>query len=433
MDNHFYRRPLRVVRGNCGHGAGEGSVILSLHGTMAPMRRPPVHLVLLAVLSAVALTGCASRSGSADTSVLSTWYEQTNEAVAAQGPPPDPVAARTWAMAWWAADRAIAGRKDGPFVDAAVASAVHDVLLALVPKRRDALDDALDSGADKAGSASGRKEAAEVLAERSHDGLDGASVEQPFEVPAPAPGVWRPTPPRFRGARQAGLPDATPFLLRSVDQFRPGPPPRPGTPAYRRDLAEVRELGRDVGSARTPDQTAVALFWAGSELDVQVRLVRQAMQSARLSTAQGVRLLSAFHRVTADAEIAVFDAKYTYLGWRPVTALQVDDDGDPRTPRIRDWSPLITTPGHPEYPSAHTVYAAAAAAVLTHFLGPAPAHPLVIGSATSKDTRRSYTSWQQAVDENEDARVWAGIHFRNSDEVGSQLGRRVAAFDLSRL
>ncbi|MEO6606521.1 MAG: vanadium-dependent haloperoxidase [Aeromicrobium sp.] len=394
------------------------------------MRRPPAHLVLLALLSAVALTGCASRPGSADKSVLSTWYDQTNEAVAAQGPPPDPVAARTWALAWWAADRAIAGRKGDPYVDAAVASAVHDVLVALVPKRRRALDDALDDGADKAGSAAGRKEAAEVLAERSNDGLDGRSVERPFAVPAPAPGVWRPTPPRFQEARQAGLPDATPFLLRSADQFRPGPPPRPGSTAYRRDLAEVRELGRDNSPARTPDQTAVALFWAGSELDVQVRLVRQAMHAARLSTAEGARLLSAFHRITADAEIAVFDAKYAHLSWRPITALQADDDGDPSTPRIRDWKPLIRTPGHPEYPSAHTAYAAAAAEVLAHFLGPAPAQPLLIASARSEGARRSYTTWQRAVDENEDARVWSGIHLRTSDEVGSELGRRVAAFGL---
>ena len=387
--------------------------------------------MLLAVLSAVALTGCGGSSGSADESVLSTWYEQTDEAVAAQGSPPDPVAARTWALAWWAADRAIAGRKDGPFVDAAVASAVHDVLLALVPTRKKALDAALDDDADEAGSASGRKAAAEVLAERSDDGLDGRSVERPFTLPAPAPGVWRPTPSQYKEARQAGLSDATPFLLRSVDQFRPGPPPRPGSPAYRRDLAEVRELGRDVGSARTPEQTAVALFWAGSELDVQVRLVREAIKAARLSAADGARLLSAFHRITADAEIAVFDAKYAYFNWRPITALQIDGDGDPSTPRIGDWNPLIETPGHPEYPSAHTVYAAAAAAVLAHFLGPAPARPLVIADASSKGTRRSYTTWQQAVDENEDARVWAGIHFRNSDEVGSQLGRRIAAFDLS--
>lgn len=392
--------------------------------------RPVVALLLIAGVLAACTGGPQENT---DKSVLSTWYEQTNDTVAAQGPPPDPVAARTWALAWWAADRATAGKTDGPYVDAAVASAVHDVLVALVPKRQKALDDALADGANKAGAAAGRKEAAEVLAERSHDGLDGASVERPFAVPAPSPGVWRPAPPRFQEARQAGMPEATPFLLRSADQLRPGPPPRPGSTAYRRDLAEVRELGRDNSSARTPDQTAVALFWAGSELDVQVRLVRQALRAARLSTAEGARLLSAFHRITADAEIAVFDAKYAHLNWRPITALQVDDDGDPSTPRIRDWKPLIRTPGHPEYPSAHTAYAAAAAAVLAHFLGPAPARPLVIANARSEGARRSYTTWQQAVDENEDARVWAGIHFRTSDEVGSQLGRRVATFDLSRM
>ncbi len=310
-----------------------------------------------------------------------------------------------------------------------MASAVHDVLVALVPERQGELDDALDDDADEAGSAAGSDQAAEVLAERADDGLDGQSVEEPIAVPAPAPGVWRPTPPDFQEPRQAGVRDATPFLLGSADQFRPGPPPRPGDATYRRDLAEVRELGRDDGSARTPEQTDVALFWAGSELDVQVRLVQQAMQAARLSTAEGARLLSAFHRITADAEIAVFDAKYAYFGWRPVTALQVDGDGDPRTPRVSDWEPLIRTPGHPEYPSAHTVYAAAAAAVLADFLGPEPAGPLVVVS--SDGAERTYTTWRQAVEENEDARVWAGIHVRTSDEVGSQLGRRVAAFGLS--
>jgi hypothetical protein len=393
--------------------------------------------VLAAVSIGVALSGCTSRASETHESVLSTWYEQTDATVAALGPPPDPVAARTWALAWWAADRAIDGREDGPFVDAAVASAVHDVLLALVPQRQEELDDALDDslgdGADEAGSAAGRKAAAEVVALRADDGLDSRSVERSVVVPAPAPGVWRPTPPELREARQAGVADATPFLLRSADELRPGPPPRPGSATYRRDLAEVRELGRDDSSARTPEQTAVALFWAGSELDTQVRLVREAMQAARVSTAEGVRLLSAFHRITADAEIAVFDAKYTYFGWRPVTALQVDDDGDPRTPRIVDWTPLIETPGHPEYPSAHTVYAAAGAAVLAHFLGPAPARPLVIESATSQGDQRTYTTWEQAVDENEDARVWAGIHVRTSDEVGSQLGRLVADHDLGRL
>ena len=398
------------------------------------MRRRRTTLpVLLAVLVLTWCAGCGGRTPDAGRSVLASWFEQTEEAVAAQGPPPDPVAARTWALAWWAADRAIGARGQGPFVDAAVSSAVHDVLLALVPQRRTELDAALVDGADgrdAAGSRAGRRAAAAVLAERAGDGL-GPSVEEAFTPPAPGPGVWRPTPPQLQEARQAGVRDAAPFLLSSAARFRPGPPPRPGSATYRRDLAEVRELGRDTSSTRTARQTRVARFWAASELDVQVRLLHRAMQAAHLSTARGTRLLSAFHRVTADAEIAVFDAKYAYLSWRPVTAIRVDDDGDPSTPRIPGWSPLVRTPGHPEYPSAHTAYAAAAAAVLADFLGPAPARPLVVSNGSG--AARTYTTWRQAVTENEDARVWAGIHVRTSDEVGSQLGRRVAAYDLAHL
>ncbi|QWC84673.1 vanadium-dependent haloperoxidase [Nocardioidaceae bacterium] len=390
------------------------------------------------MLPALVVTACtrSSEQHGGDESALYTWYEQTDRAVSTSGAP-DPVAARTWALAWWAADRAVdravEGEEDGAFVDAAVARAVHDVLVAVVPERRARLDAALDPDADEVGEAAGATAAAEVLAERSEDGLDRDSAEGPFDLPPPQPGVWRPTPPGDLTPRQVGVATATPFILESPDQLRPGPPPQPGTERYRRDLAEVRDLGSADSASRTPEQTEVGLFWAGSELAVQVDLVEEAMRAAEVSTVEGVRLLSAFHRITADAEIAVFDAKYTYLGWRPVTAIRVDGDGDPRTPRVPGWEPLIGTPPHPEYPSAHTVYAAAGAAVLEHFLGPEPAAPLEIPGTRTGDTVRTYTSWQQSVTENEDARVWAGIHLRTSDEVGSKLGRRVAAYALARL
>ena len=407
------------------------------------MGRRSAALACIAVACAAVLGGCGAAADSespAPSSVLSRWYDQTEQAVAASGAP-DPVAARTWALAWWAADRATQGRgqgrDDGAFVDAAVASAVHGVLVDLVPDRTRQLDAALDaargSEADEAGSSAGERAAAAVLAERADDGLDRESAEGPLELPPLKAGVWRPTPPSDIPARQVGVATATPFLLRSPDQFRPGPPPKPGTQVYRRDLAEVRELGSSDSAARTPEQTEVGLFWAGSELAVQVRLVREAMAAAEVSTLEGVRLLSAFHRITADAEIAVFDAKYAYLGWRPITAIRLDGDGDPRTPRIRGWTPAIVTPPHPDYPSAHTVYAAAGAAVLEHFLGPEPAAPLTITGTRTGDTTRTFTTWQQSVTENEDARVWTGIHLRTSDEVGSELGRRVAAYALSRL
>ncbi len=394
------------------------------------MRRPLPGRLLVAVALVLA-TSCA---GAPDRSpLLLTWFDQTSAAVRAQGPLPDPVAARTWALAWWAADRAAAGRPAGAVTDALVATAVHDVLVVLAPSRRRALDRALREVPGRgAAAADGHRAAASVLAERADDGLSLAEVERPRPAPpAPSAGTWRPVSPDVPPA-EPRLADATPFLLRGSAQLRPGPPPRPGSAAYRRDLAEVRAVGADRSSVRTPAQTDLARFWGGSELALQVGLLRAALVAGRVETLRGVRLLSAYHRITADAEVAAFDAKYAYLAWRPVSAVRLDD-ADPATPTEADWTPLLATPGHPEYPSAHTVYAAAGAAVLEHFLGAAPAAALELQSPDLPGTTRTYATWQQSVLENEDARVYAGVHVRTSDRVGSELGRAVAAYGLAQL
>ncbi len=167
---------------------------------------------------------------------------------------------------------------------------------------------------------------------------------------------------------------------------------------------------------------------------MQVRLVREAMQASGLSTAEGARLLSAFHRITADAEIAAFDAKYTYFDWRPITALQVDDDGDPSTPqdqRLESADQDTRAPGLPQRP--HRVRRRGRGRSWSTSSDPHPHARWSSTAASSDDNPRTYTTWQQAVDENEDARVWAGIHFRTSDEVGSELGRLVAEYGLGRL
>ncbi|MFN2522928.1 MAG: vanadium-dependent haloperoxidase, partial [Mycobacteriales bacterium] len=288
----------------------------------------------------------------------------------------------------------------------------------LVPARRTQLDRALPGGLDRKGAAAGRRAARAVLSERAGDGLGGRDARPEVRLPAPRPGIWRPVPP-FPPPAETQVATARPFLLSSPSQLRPGPPPGLGSVTFRRDLAEVRLLGERDSSARTPEQTEVARFWAGSELDIQVRLLRQALRAQPLPTGKAVQLLSVYFRVGTDAEVAVFDAKYAYLFWRPITAI-----GSPT------WVPLLVTPGHPEYPSAHTVYAAAAAGVLEHFFGAAPAKPLVVEVG---GVRRTFRSWQQAVRENEDARVWSGIHFRSSDDAGSALGRAVAAYGLSQV
>ncbi len=393
--------------------------------------------LLAAGLLASALSGCSS--GADARPVVDRWYAQTAAAVATQREP-DPVRTRTWALAWWAAERAVGSGSSAEGVDdAALAGAVHDVLTALVPEQRRAVDDALaatldglpDSAAVDDAVLAGRRAAAAVLAERTGDGLTTSQVNTPFPgVASPGPGDYVPTPPERAPGQQAGEGDATPFLLGRVDRFDPGPPPAPGTEVYRRDLAEVRELGRDDSATRTAEQTELARFWGPSLVEVFTPLVGKAVHGLDARAAAG--LLSDLHRVSLDAQLAVYDAKYVHLFWRPVTALQQDGDGDPLTPQVPGWLPLLDTPPQPEYPSAHTTIAAAYAAVLTARLGPAPAAPLTLISPGVKGVTRTYARWEQVVTENVDARVWAGVHYRHSDEVGAELGRQVAAYDLAR-
>nr|WP_242418901.1 vanadium-dependent haloperoxidase [Frankia sp. CpI1-P] len=141
--------------------------------------------------------------------------------------------------------------------------------------------------------------------------------------------------------------------------------------------------------------------------------------------------MATFHEATIDAQIAVYDAKYVYVRWRPVTAIRAaDTDGDPTTAPDPTWTPLTTTPAHPEYPSGHTTYAGAAQRVLEAFTGPGPRQPITVNSATAPGVSRTYTSWRQATDDNINARVWEGIHFRGTDITGAELGRSVASYDL---
>jgi hypothetical protein len=267
-----------------------------------------------------------------------------------------------------------------------------------------------------------------VLAQRSGDGLDTASVDIPWTPPPAGPGVWQPTPPTFGPAIRAGEGKARPFLLGAGDQFRPGPPPALTSGTYLRSLAEVYAIGGAASTIRTADQTSTALFWEPASNVIYVQVLRAALAGGGLPFRRQVALVAAFHVITTDAQIAIYDAKYTYVFWRPVTAIQTGTiDHDP------GWETVFPTPRHPEYPSGHCGYAGAAERVLTAFLGPRPAQP---ASATSPDApgiTHTWTAWSQITVENINARVWGGIHFRSSDETGIQVGRQVAGYGLARL
>ncbi|WP_181043689.1 vanadium-dependent haloperoxidase [Actinokineospora auranticolor] len=381
----------------------------------------------VAVLTAT-LTTPAAATTRVDTAL--EWYDVTARTIAAAQAPTQITNNRTWAIAWLAATRAVRHGDGRDYADAALATAVHDSLAELAPTRAADLDAALRTtlaripdGRDKrSGAAEGGRQADRALRERAGDGLDPASVNAPFPVPAPAPGVWQPTPPAYAAPIQAGNRAARPFLLRRADQFRPAPPPALDSARYRADLAEVRAVGSVTSTVRTRAQTDVAAFWYQGSQPAFVTPVRAALAAKRGSVAERTGLVAAFNVIAVDTQIATSDAKYAYVLWRPVTALRAQ--GKP------EWTPLHVTPAHPDYPSGHATYAGFAEETLTSLVGPRTSFDLT--SPTAPGLTFHYTSWRAVTQDNVNARVWSGIHTRIADEVGVQVGQSVARYALSR-
>ncbi|EIV92334.1 vanadium-dependent haloperoxidase [Frankia sp. QA3] len=387
--------------------------------------------------------GAQGSDAATGSDVVLTWYDVTADTVAAAALPTQVTNSRIWAVGWLAADRALTahpGSTGRTFATSAFATALHDSLVALVPARAAHLDAALaatlrqlpDNHDKDAGIDAGQRSARALVAERAGDGLDVASVNAPYSPPPPAPGVWRPTPPAYAPAVQSGQGRGRTFLLGPANRFRPGPPAPLGSAQYRRDLAEIRAVGAADSTVRTPAQTDVAKFWAQASLAGYTPILRGLLaQTGGRPLGWQVHLVATFHEVTVDAQIAVYDAKYVYVRWRPVTAIRAaDTDGDPTTAPDPTWTPLTTTPAHPEYPSGHSTYAGAAQRVLEAFTGPGPLQPITVTSATAPGVSRTYASWRQATNDNINARVWEGIHFRGTDITGAELGRSVASYDL---
>ncbi|MGW7383125.1 vanadium-dependent haloperoxidase [Streptomyces sp. NPDC054794] len=369
-------------------------------------------------------------------SVALDWYDTTAATIAAAGVATQITNSRTWAISWLAAARAT--RQVPPcadrstFQDAALASAVHDCLVALVPSRTQELDTALRSTLDRVpdgpakakGIAAGARQARLILASREGDGLDPTSVNAPFTVPPAAPGVWRPTPPDYAPAIQYGNRIARPFLLNTPDQYRVPAPPALDSARYRADLAEVRAYGAADSTVRSKRQTETATFWYSTSLTLYTEPLRVALVRMPQSTVAQARLVALFHVALVDTQIATSDSKYAHLRWRPVTAIRTGAiDPDPQ------WTPLHTAPAHPEYPSGHNTYAGAAELVLRAFTGPRTA-PFALTSPTAPGVTRTYTAWSQLSQDNLVARVYSGIHTRSADEVGLVLGKQVAAHTL---
>ena len=269
----------------------------------------------------------------------------------------------------------------------------------------------------------GRSAAAAILAARAND--HSAQAQFDYVVPgAGQPGVWI----RLNNApaQLPGWGNVTPFVLRSGSQFRPDAPPALDSDQYTKDYNEIKEIGRSTGSTRSAEQSNIATFWRASPTAIWNSVLTQIVPTRNLDLSDEARLFALFYIAAADASIACWDAKYTYNFWRPQLAIRgADLDGNDLTVSDPAWLPFVPTPPHPEYPSGHASNSSAMAKILISEFDDNPGVPIVV---TATGVTRHWNTFSEAVDEVIDARVYSGIHFRNSDEVGARMGRQVAQF-----
>jgi hypothetical protein len=319
-------------------------------------------------------------------------------------------------------------------VDAAVAAANRATLGRLLPQQeagvvasyRAALAKLADGAPKSAGIAAGEQAAARVLAWRATDGATAPDRYRPHA----APGAWVPT----AGAAASQWPQRKPWLMSEPAQFRPGPPPALEGAQWAKDYNEVKAVGARASRERTAEQTEIARFWEFSLPPVYFGAIRSIASQPGRTVAQNARLYAASGQVMDDGLIAVLDAKYHYGFWRPVTAIRNGDrDDNPATDVEHGWAPLIDNPGHPEYPSAHSILAAALGEVMKAEIGPGRTVELVTTSPTANGKARRWTSIDDFAREVGDSRLWAGIHYRTSIDVGARMGRRLGQLAVERI
>lgn len=313
--------------------------------------------------------------------------------------------------------------------EAAAAAAAGTVLAGINPQAQAEMKAALasylanipDSPAKVAGIKLGEAVAAKVLAARADDGARAADTYRPRTTP----GVYVPTAATW--APQ--WPGVKPFALTSASQFRPEPPIGLKSARWATDYNEMRELGSLAGTKRTAKQTEDARFWLAVDGRVYYPVIRKLAEAKQLSVIDCARLYALTAVAREDALIAVFDAKYHYDFWRPVTAIRNGDiDDNPATERDAAWQPIDQTPMHPEYPCAHCIVSASTAGVVMALFGSADIPEVSITSPTAPGVTHRWINLRAFVDEVSEARIWAGFHWRFSTKVGQDMGDRIAEY-----
>jgi hypothetical protein len=328
--------------------------------------------------------------------------------------------------------------------EAAAAKAAHDVLVNIFPAQSTSLDTTYRDYLTKKGLAEndpgvlvGQTAAAGIIALRANDGRVPNPLPPPFTGET-APGVWRPTTSFQPPPPPSGAPMATPWLgtvpcfsLQTGDQFRAKAPPALTSERYAKDYNEVKALGAHSDSARTPEQTELAYFYAGvngNNFLLWHRTLRDIAAAHVKNIGDSSRLLALANFAIADSVITAWDSKKHYVLWRPVTAIQEgENDENAATAGDPSWQPLLNTPPYPEYSSGANNVTAALTRMLALFFGKDEmtyAVTSVYPQAAQKT--RTYGRFSDMASDMVDVRVYHGVHFRFGDEAAREQGTQVA-------
>lgn len=419
---------------------------------MKPMRIHTGRRLGLVAVSVLGVWATVNSAQMARADVVSDWNMVMENALRTAGVTP-PGQARPPAMVHAAIFDAVNGivqkyepyfvreeAPEGARPEAAAAAAAYTVLLSLYPDQKATFDAALDASLAAIPGSRGRSRsiargvtwgayvANRILEWRAQDGF---STPTPNYFGGTGPGVWR-------SIGIPGFPDGTlpavfpqmatlvPFAMPRHDSFRPGPPPALLSPQYAADVNEIKLIGAHDSTVRTAEQTQIALLWQAMGLIENNRIVRQVVpKNNRL--VDNARLFALANMVMADAAIAGFDSKYTYNFWRPHHAIRLADSaGNSAVVQDPNWTALITAPRHQEYISNHAVITGGMLHALAQLLG--DEHTFTISAPGYPSFTWTFDRFSDAAVQVKMARMWAGIHYRNSVDVGERVGNAIAEY-----
>jgi hypothetical protein len=318
----------------------------------------------------------------------------------------------------------------GASAEAAAATAARQILIQIYPGQQAKIEEAYaeslkaipDGPAKTEGIKLGMAVADAVQADRANDGTNAPDTYRPHAAPGAYVPTTTPIWPQYAHAK--------PWVLKSADQFRPGPPPALSSAEWARDYNEVKNLGGTKSTARTAEQTEAVKFWGNVNFGgAWQAAARELALKNEMSLAECARLFALLNMSLANAYVVNWDAKYTYNFWRPVTAIRNgDQDGNDATERDAGWTSFNPTPMHPEYPSQATINATIASAVLESVFGPVKAIPFTATDVRDAKRTRQFASLADMAEEQKNVRVWGGVHYRFAIRTSEDVGRTVAAY-----